>query len=89
MLFLIPELTDFLQHLDTRANAAIKELKKFAADRKARVIGNALESLPPAGTPSWTINKDWMKGIIFFLNLSQVTVISHLQNPTDRYCAPD
>ena len=58
------ELTDFLQHLDARANAAIRDSKKFAAERKGRAVATPLESLPPTGAPSWTVKKDWMKGII-------------------------
>ena len=65
--FVFTELTNFLQHLDGRTNAAIKESKNYAANGKVRVIGNALESLPPAGAPSWKINRDWTKGIILFL----------------------
>lgn len=57
------ELTDFLKHLDGRANAANKDSKKFTAERKGRVIAAPLKSLPPTGAPSWTVSKDWMKGI--------------------------
>ena len=88
------EFTDFLQHLDGRANAAIKDSKKFAAERKGRVVACPLESLPPTGAPSWTIKKDWMKGYIFMLHLQyyyygvfkMLQIIPLWLNEEQRYC---
>ena len=57
------ELTEFLRQLDTRADTAIKESKKHSAERKERVLSDPLDSSPPQGAPSWTISKDWLKGI--------------------------
>ena len=56
------ELSDFLHHLDTRADSAIKISDLYLADRKTRTLSLGLDTVPPQGAPTWTVDKDWLKG---------------------------
>lgn len=61
----IVELIKFLEELDRRADEKRKEFKKHVPERKERVVGATLDSLPPSDAPKWTIDRNWLKGIEF------------------------
>ena len=58
------ELNKFLEELDKRASEAHKDSKKYVPERRLRIQGAYLDSVPPPGAMKWTISSDWQKGIV-------------------------
>ena len=54
----------FLHELDKRVADAQKELKKHVPERKDRNIGSLLATFPPSDAPKWTVDKEWLKGML-------------------------
>lgn len=76
--------------LDKRATEALKEAKKHVPERKDRIEGSPLDSLPPMDAPKWTIDKDWIKGDLIPL-LHTVTLLlqsasSGSKLPCQNFC---
>ena len=63
--FLHIALTAYLKELDSRViEAQASSLKKkHIPQRKNRVAASELQTVPPSGSPKWTVNKDWLKGL--------------------------
>lgn len=57
-------LTKYLEELDKRAGSDLVHKKKYVPERKKRTIGSTLDSGPPKNAPKWTIDKEWMKGVL-------------------------
>ena len=64
LLFFHIELMCFLHELDKRVADAQKELKKHVPERKDRNIGSLLATFPPSDVPKWTVDKEWLKGML-------------------------
>ena len=55
------ELSKFLETLDDRAEATVKQTKKHMCKRKKRTVCSPTKSTPPSDAPSWTVSKEWLK----------------------------
>ena len=56
-------LTAFLQELDKRVLQKQQESKKHVPERKAREVGDCVNSCPPPQAPKWTIDSAWLEGM--------------------------
>ena len=56
-------LNNFFQELDKRVTTQLQNAKKRnVPERREREIGATISNCPPPAAPSWTIDKDWLKG---------------------------
>ena len=56
-------LSNYIKELDARVldTHSANEKKKHVPQRKSRVIGSVLDTLPPSGYPRWMVDKEWLK----------------------------
>ena len=54
-------LSKFLETLDDRAEATVKQTKKHVCERKKRIVCSPTKSTPPSDAPGWTVSKEWLK----------------------------
>ena len=59
-------LTSFLEELDRRVLEKQQASKKHVPERKAREIGDHVNSCPPLEAPKWTVDAAWLEGICIF-----------------------
>ena len=55
--------SDYLKELDARVldTHSANKKKKHVPQRKSRAIGSVLDTVPPSGSPGWTVDKEWLK----------------------------
>ena len=56
-------LTSFLEELDKRVLEKQQASKKHVPERKAREIGDHVNSCPPLEAPKWTVDAAWLEGM--------------------------
>ena len=56
-------LTAFLEELDKRVLEKQQASKKHVPERKAREVGDHVNSRPPLEAPMWTVDSAWLEGM--------------------------
>jgi len=58
----ITELSSILQELEKMFDSAQWDTRKRVVEKEERIESAPLNSVPPAASTKWTVDKEWLKG---------------------------
>ena len=75
-------LSDYLKELDARVleTHSANEKKKHVPQRKSRVTGSVIDTVPPPGYPKWTVGKEWLKGLKVCLKVCSISQVPECES---------